>query len=51
MNDTRTLKISTPGDLEIVITRDFDAPQLDFLMPCQSLSCSSDGCWDRRAGR
>jgi uncharacterized protein YndB with AHSA1/START domain len=27
MNDTRTLKISTPGDLEIVITRDFDAPR------------------------
>jgi hypothetical protein len=51
MNDTGTLKVTTPTERKIVLTRDFDAPRSLVFDALTKPSCSNVGCSDRPASR
>ena len=51
MNGTATLKVTTPTDREIVITRVFDAPRTLVFDAMAKPELLKHGSWDRQAGR
>jgi hypothetical protein len=44
------LQVTTSGDLEIVVTRDFNAPAPLCGKPCRTRSSFGSGCLDRQDG-